>query len=146
MSRSLAATLIRPGVVRRRGQDPPLVKKAYLAVVTGRIERDALLLDRPMRLKPNSDSGVLMEIGGENAQPAVTEVSVLARADDASLVEARPHTGRQHQIRLHLADAGHAIVGDKLYLGGESLFLAALNHHVSPEEVLEAVGHPRQAL
>jgi 23S rRNA pseudouridine1911/1915/1917 synthase len=122
------------------------VKKAYLAVVKGAIGVDSMVLDRPMRLRPNSDSGVLMEIGGDGAQPSVTEVSVLARAPDASLVEARPHTGRQHQIRLHLADAGHPIIGDKLYLGGEDLFIRALNKEASPEEVVRVTGFGRQAL
>jgi 23S rRNA pseudouridine1911/1915/1917 synthase len=122
------------------------VKKAYLAVVSGAIDADELVLDRPMRLKPNSDSGVLMEIGGDNAQPAITEIAVLARSPRASLVEARPHTGRQHQIRLHLADAGHPIIGDKLYLGGEDLFIRALNHEAGAEEILAKVGHSRQAL
>jgi 23S rRNA pseudouridine1911/1915/1917 synthase len=122
------------------------VKKAYLAVVAGVPELDRMTLDQPMRLKPDSDSGVLMEIGGEGAQPAVTEVVVLSRGTGASLVEARPHTGRQHQIRLHLAHAGHPIVGDKLYMGGEGVFLRALRGEIDGDELQRTVGHPRQAL
>jgi 23S rRNA pseudouridine1911/1915/1917 synthase len=122
------------------------VAKTYLAIVKGVVEQDSFSLDRPMRLVPESESGVIMEIGGEGAMPSLTEVRVLGRGDDASLVEARPKTGRQHQIRLHLADAGHPIIGDKLYLGGESFFIEALQPGFPIEEVIDRVGHERQAL
>lgn len=122
------------------------VRKSYLAIVDGVPQADTFQLDAPMRLVPNSESGVIMEIGGEGAQHALTEVHVLARGPAASLVEARPKTGRQHQIRLHLAHAGHPIVGDKLYLGGETFFIEALQPEVAPSRVIEAVGHERQAL
>lgn len=122
------------------------VEKSYLAVVRGVPASDSLTLDQPMRLVPGSESGVIMEIGGAGALPSLTMVRVLARGDGAALVEARPKTGRQHQIRLHLAHAGFPIVGDKLYLGGEAYFLEALQPGF-PEERLEAeVGHGRQAL
>lgn len=122
------------------------VKKSYLAIVAGRIEAEALHLTAPMRLVPKSESLVLMEIGGEGAQEADTLVRVLSRGADATLVEARPRTGRQHQIRLHLAHAGHPILGDKLYLGGESFFIRCLNGEVDATEMDQVVGHHRQAL
>lgn len=122
------------------------VKKSYLAVVRGRVEADELRLDAPMRLVPESESLVLMEIGGEGAQEAETLVRVISRGEDATLVEARPRTGRQHQIRLHLAHAGHPILGDKLYLGGETFFIRCLSGQVEAAEMREVVGHHRQAL
>lgn len=122
------------------------VQKSYLAIVAGIPDFDEAVLDAPMRLHPSSESGVLMEIGGEGAQPSVTDVSVLARGNRAALVEARPHTGRQHQIRLHLAHRGHPIIGDKLYLGGEDVFIRALNGLIEEDELLGLVGHRRQAL
>ncbi|MBK6685213.1 MAG: RluA family pseudouridine synthase [Deltaproteobacteria bacterium] len=122
------------------------VEKSYLAVVKGVPPQDDLHLDQPMRLRPQSESGVIMEIGGEGALPSLTMVRVLARGEGAALVEARPKTGRQHQIRLHLAHAGLPIVGDKLYLGGEAFFIRALQPHCEEAEVLATVGHPRQAL
>jgi len=122
------------------------VKKSYLALVVGRPERDEWLIDAPMRLVPGSDTGVLMEVGGVGAAEAATEVAVLARGRQAALVEARPLTGRQHQIRVHLAHAGHPIIGDKLYLGDEALFLRSLREGLDRATLAGLVGHWRQAL
>ena len=121
------------------------VKKSYLAIVAGAPQDDCFVVDAPMRLAPDSLTNVLMEIGGDGAQPAITEVQVLARSDRAALVEARPLTGRQHQIRLHLAHAGHPIIGDKLYLGGEELFVRAIRDQLGAEELTRAIGHGRHA-
>ncbi|GIV97761.1 MAG: hypothetical protein KatS3mg057_2418 [Herpetosiphonaceae bacterium] len=61
---------------------------------------------------------------------AVTAFSVLERAEDATLVEARPHTGRTHQIRLHLAALGHPILGDRRYGGPQSVGELRIEHHL----------------
>jgi 23S rRNA pseudouridine1911/1915/1917 synthase len=58
---------------------------------------------------------------------ARTEVRTLRRAGAYTLVECRPHTGRQHQIRVHLWAHGYPIVGDKLY-PDEELFLTWAAH------------------
>ena len=89
------------------------VEKSYLAVVLGVPTEDEIEIDAPLRLVPNSLTRCLMEVGG--AQAALTEVSVLARGHGAALVEARPKTGRQHQIRVHLAHLGFPIAGDDKY-------------------------------
>lgn len=122
------------------------VKKAYRAIVAGTPAADEFVVDAPMRLAPGSLSGVRMEIGGADALPSVTRVTVLARGAGVALVEARPETGRQHQIRLHLLHAGLPIVGDKLYLGGEELFIRSINERLDAETLTALVGHPRQAL
>src|SRR5207247_1719159 len=51
----------------------------------------------------------------ENGVRALTRVKVFARGADYCVVEARPETGRMHQIRAHLNHVGHPIVGDKVY-------------------------------
>ncbi len=120
------------------------VQKSYLAVVQGRVPVDATTIDAPLRLA-DTVSNVVMEVapgGGE----ALTEIRVLSRGRDATLVEARPHTGRQHQIRVHLAHLGHPILGDKLYAGGEAFFMEAVKGVFSDRDLIETVGHPRQAL
>ena len=124
------------------------VQKSYLALVKGIPEQESLQVTAPMRLA-TSTSNVLMEIcrpEDRDALPASTEIVVLARGKDAALVEARPKTGRQHQIRLHLLHCGWPILGDKLYLGGEEFFLDAIRHDFPVEELIAKVGHHRQAL
>jgi 23S rRNA pseudouridine1911/1915/1917 synthase len=122
------------------------VEKAYLAVVVGVVKEDEIVVDAPMRLMPDSVSSCLMEVGGENAMPALTEVSVLSRGRQSTLVEARPKTGRQHQIRVHLKHIGHPIIGDKLYLGDEAFFIRALNEQLDKDTLTGMIGHWRQAL
>ncbi|MEM1023430.1 MAG: RluA family pseudouridine synthase [Myxococcota bacterium] len=120
------------------------VEKAYLAVVKGRVARDEFVIDLPLRLA-DTVTKVMME-PHPGGGPALTFVRVLARGPDASLVEARPKTGRQHQIRVHLQQLGHPILGDKLYLGGEDFFIDALRGVYEHDELVTLVGHHRQAL
>jgi 23S rRNA pseudouridine1911/1915/1917 synthase len=122
------------------------VQKSYLAIVQGVPAEDEFVVDAPLRLVPDSESSVIMEVGGPDDLPALTDVTVLARGPDAALVEARPKTGRQHQIRVHLLSRGHPIIGDKLYRGSEQFFIEALRGEVNDEEIVARVGHHRQAL
>jgi 23S rRNA pseudouridine1911/1915/1917 synthase len=100
--------------------------KTYLAIAEGRIGPDAMTIDVPMRL--TEDVKVIMEVHPDG-MPSVTGIKVLARGSfrkggaGVSLVECRPETGRQHQIRVHLKSIGHPIVGDKIYGGEVEQFL-----------------------
>ena len=122
------------------------VQKTYWAFVVGVPEWETLTVDAPMRLDLSTPSGVRMVIGGPDALPSITDLRVLARGPAHALIEASPHTGRQHQIRLHLLHAGFPIVGDKLYLGGDEVFLYAINDRPGEAELTELVGHYRHAL
>jgi 23S rRNA pseudouridine1911/1915/1917 synthase len=103
-----------------------LISKRYLAIVHGALDIPAdtpLILDQPIG-PAGSAVRVRMAVceladGGLTAR---TEVRTLRRAGPYTLVECRPHTGRQHQIRVHLWAAGYPIVGDKLY-PDEDLFI-----------------------
>ncbi len=64
---------------------------------------------------PGRAGGLRVEVGGPDAKPAETEVVVLEALPRALLVEARPLTGRKHQVRAHLAHAGLPILGDAVY-------------------------------
>jgi RluA family pseudouridine synthase len=70
-----------------------------------------LTVDAPLLV--SADGRV--RVGGAEARPALTQVAVLERAGAVLLLEARPATGRKHQVRVHLAHAGLPILGDTLY-------------------------------
>jgi 23S rRNA pseudouridine1911/1915/1917 synthase len=80
----------------------------------------------------------------------VTEVQALAwgefRGEPITLVEARPETGRQHQIRVHLAEIGHPLLGDKLYGLDEARFLAIVDGGRPLAELEAELGMSRHAL
>ena len=88
------------------------VERRYLAVVEGAPESDSLI-DRPIGRDPNHDWRFSISDSGREAK---TEVRVAARFDNQlTLVECRLLTGRTHQVRVHLADWGHPVLGDRLY-------------------------------
>lgn len=120
------------------------VAKEYLAVVRGVVEPERQTIALPMR-RAATGMHMCMEVHPDGVE-AVTEVEVLERRLDRSLVRLRPRTGRQHQIRVHLAAIGHPILGDKLYgPGAQELFLAVVERGMN-DEMLRALGHRRHAL
>ena len=88
------------------------VAKAYLAAVTGHPEPDRAIIDAPIGRHPRSRTRMAVV---SNGRDAVTGYEVLRRLRGYSLVEARPRTGRTHQIRVHLASIGHPVAGDAIY-------------------------------
>ena len=112
------------------------VDKRYMALVRGRWETGKKQVNAPL-LKNTLRSGERMVEVTDEGKEALTLFRVLRRFGDfATLVEARPVTGRTHQIRVHARYAGHAIAGDSKYgdedfsrkireLGGKRLFLHA---------------------
>ncbi|WP_212630178.1 23S rRNA pseudouridine(955/2504/2580) synthase RluC [Pseudomonas sp. KB-10] len=117
------------------------VDKRYMALVRGHWATARKQVNAPLQ-KSNLRSGERMvEVDGEGKE-ALTLFRVLRRFGDfATLVEAKPVTGRTHQIRVHAKHAGHSIAGDSKYgddeftreireLGGKRLFLHAYELHV----------------
>lgn len=112
-----AASVLKTAFQRR------LIRKRYLAIAHGHPVQDHFVLEQPIgpagslvRVRMAVRS---LEAGG---LPSRTDVQLLEKSRRYSLLECRPHTGRQHQIRVHLDAVGHPIVGDKLY-PDESVFL-----------------------
>lgn len=121
-----------------------LVKKTYLALVHGVPTDSSGVVDRPMKLL-DSPSRIMMGVASDGL-PAVTRWRTVETFERHALLACEPETGRQHQIRVHLATIGHPIVGDKLYRAGEKHFMAFCDSGLTPE-LLEAFdGLPRQAL
>ncbi len=87
------------------------VEKVYLALVHGIIGDDQGEIDKPLR---QFGSG-RVAVDAQRGKDSITEFRVLERLEAFTLVEARPRTGRRHQIRVHFYSIGHPIVGDPLY-------------------------------
>ena len=113
------------------------VTKQYLAVVHGQPPWDAEhTIDLPLRVALPGDPTKLPHVRmltGPGGLPAITRVRVERRAGGHALVRATLVTGRQHQIRAHLAAAGFPIVGDKLYGHGDDAFMRFCSEGLVPE-------------
>lgn len=90
------------------------VRRTYVALVHGSPSWDERLVDAPIAAPR---AGRKSRRVREDGRPARTRLLVRARHAEMAIVEARPETGRTHQIRVHLAWLGHPILGDTLYAG-----------------------------
>jgi 23S rRNA pseudouridine1911/1915/1917 synthase len=88
------------------------VQRVYAALVRGEPAHDAFGIDAPLGRR-----AARIVVDRTEGRAASTDIRVLERLGKTSLVDAAPRTGRTHQIRVHLAAAGHPIVGDRAYGG-----------------------------
>ena len=98
------------------------VEKQYLAVVEGVMEQDCGEISLPIGPAAGSEIGVKMDVRQDIGRRAHTGYEVVERFAKHTLVRLTPHTGRSHQLRVHLAAVGHPIVADQLYRD-ERIFL-----------------------
>jgi 23S rRNA pseudouridine1911/1915/1917 synthase len=111
--------------------------KVYLALVAGTPREKTGTIDAPIARHPVHRQR--MSIARRAGRPARTDYRVLKSNGDVSLIECTIHTGRTHQIRVHLHHLGHPVLGDKLYGGKRA--------GTSPRQMLHAskltFRHPR---
>jgi 23S rRNA pseudouridine1911/1915/1917 synthase len=96
------------------------VNKWYRALVTGEPVLEAWTIDAPIGPVAHPRLGQV-HAARDGGRPSVSHVRVLERRAGQALVEVRIETGRPHQIRIHLAHAGHPLVGEALYAAGGGL-------------------------
>ena len=125
---------------RRRTAD-----KRYLALVHGSPRADAFTIDAPLG---RAEGSLIRKAVGvrPDGVAARTDVRVLHRGPGWAFLEARPRTGRLHQIRVHLRHAGLPILGDKVYGLSEQFFLRFIADEPLTAQEQAALGLPRQAL
>jgi 23S rRNA pseudouridine1911/1915/1917 synthase len=122
------------------------VKKTYVAVVDGVIDAPQQIA-LPLALQGERGLVRIRMVVDDDGAVSVTDVDPIAVSDDGrrSLIRCHPQTGRQHQLRAHLAAIGHPIVGDKLYQMGDAWFDAFTRRALS-DEARAALVCPRQCL
>jgi 23S rRNA pseudouridine1911/1915/1917 synthase len=91
------------------------VEKIYLALVAGKLRKGAGTIEEKIGRHPVHRQR--MSTTARNGRAAKTDYRVLSSSDEMSLVECRLHSGRTHQIRVHLHHLGHPVLGDKVYGG-----------------------------
>lgn len=89
------------------------VNKLYYAWVFGKIEKISGTINLPIALDP--DNKPVQKIDFINGRNAITEYECLYASEEKSFVRLKPITGRSHQLRLHMKELGHPILGDKWY-------------------------------
>lgn len=100
-------------------------KKTYVAIVQGSMREDEALIDMPIERNPKAPATFRV---GPNGKSAQTHYTVLQSQGTKSMLQLQPATGRTHQLRVHLCQLGHPILGDTLYGGqpADRLYLHAL--------------------
>jgi 23S rRNA pseudouridine1911/1915/1917 synthase len=112
-----ARTTVAASVLSKAWRDHE-VQKTYRALVAGVVEADSQAVDAAIGPVPHPQLG-RVEAASATGKASHSEVTVLERGAHDTLVQVAIATGRPHQIRIHLAFAGHPLVGDPVYgVGG----------------------------
>ncbi|HEY3114377.1 MAG TPA: RluA family pseudouridine synthase [Gemmatimonadaceae bacterium] len=99
------------------------VVRRYALMIWGHLSSDTLTIDKPIARDPRDRKRMAIVNKG---RPAKTDLIRLARFDAGDLLRAHLHSGRTHQIRVHLASIGHPVMGDDVYGGGGGRRVAGL--------------------
>ena len=122
------------------------MKKIYHAIVCGEVAREAGEIHAAIARHPTHRKRMAVHDDGDG-RAAHTSYRVLEKSEVATLVEARIHTGRTHQIRVHFQHLGHPVVGDETYGAKQNKRLKELTNYAAPRVLLHAKEltfvHPR---
>ncbi|MDJ0836860.1 MAG: RluA family pseudouridine synthase [Acidobacteriota bacterium] len=118
------------------------VDKTYHALVHGHFPKERTVIDLPLGRHPRIHTRFIHLPGGKPARTEITRVTYFA---DFSLLHLKPRQGRTNQIRAHLAETGHPIVGDKKYHREERVFFDWLQHR-DLSRLIDDLLLPHQAL
>ena len=99
------------------------VTRRYAVMTWGHLPSDTMTIDKPIARDPRDRKRMAIVNKG---RPAKTDLIRLARFDAGDLLRAHLHSGRTHQIRVHLASIGHPVMGDDVYGGGGGRRVAGL--------------------
>jgi 23S rRNA pseudouridine1911/1915/1917 synthase len=127
------------------------VAKRYLAVCHGDPGRESFIVDSPLEPDPTSSLRVKMRVAMVGGLESLTRCTLVSRhrsrktGADYSVIACDLETGRQHQIRVHLASIGCPLVGEKLYSGDDDLFRRGADGTLTSQDQ-ELLQLERQAL
>lgn len=109
------------------------VEKYYTGIVHGTPAIKEQTIDQPLTQHPGKSSQMIIHKKGKSA---ITDYKVLESFGKFSYIEFRIHTGRTHQIRVHMQFAGHPLAGDELYGDGKPVLLSSFkkNYKLSQHE------------
>lgn len=114
LARNARAQRILSGQFEKR-----IIRKEYHALVWGAPEEDAGEISLPLRADwPNRPRQMVCH---ESGRAALTRWEVIRRMGEKTLMRLTPHTGRSHQLRVHMAEMGWPITGDPIYATGDAL-------------------------
>jgi 23S rRNA pseudouridine1911/1915/1917 synthase len=113
------------------------VQRSYLALAHGALAVSPLRIDAPVGRDPRSRVRMAVVAGGK---PARTDVEQLAATGGLCALRCTLHTGRTHQIRVHLVSRGHPLVADALYGGAPALGMTRQALHAARLALRHPIG------